>query len=140
MKITQLPAASDSYQPFENTWVPVMGELEIPEDAVFYAITEDDGQQAGLVLVDPTCTAMQECSLTVLDMTCADRSKLTATKVLTAFEDHARAHYQAVYVELSALYEKALGFWQDQGYQQIADLLHEEDDVVITLGKLIVSD
>lgn len=137
MKIIQLPATSESYQPLGNTWVPVMGSLVISEDAILYIISEDGGQELGRVLADPTCTAMRECSLTVLDMTCVSRSKNTAIKVLSAFEEYAGAQYEAAYVVLSALYEKALGFWQDQGYQQITDLLHGEDDVVITLGKLL---
>lgn len=138
MKIMEQSHPHSPYAAGGNTWVPVADGFSIPDDAVLYTITEDDGKPLGQILVDPTCNNIWECSLTILDMSCVDRSKLTANKVLEAFEAHVREHFEAAIVELSALHEKAVAFWQSHDYAQIADLDFEDSDVMITLIKSLV--
>lgn len=136
MNITQQPISNMQHSS-EITWVPMRtGRSEIA-DAICFSIADDDSRMLGHLLLDVTCAMGIECSGTILDMTCVDASFRTASIVLLAFEEHMTGRYEALYVELSAVYDKAIDFWMKHGYRQIADLLHTDDDAIITMGKLL---
>lgn len=103
--------------------------------SVYYVMQDD--LLIGFLVAEATCSTMQVCDLSISYFCTLSCATADASVILKAFETEMKETNEAIYVELSALFENAVTFWKEQGYAQIADLAHVEGDIIITYGKLL---